>query len=421
MIAAWMVYALALTAVLLVWGMAAEYVARALGRPTRMVWVATMAVAVAVPGVALVRGVVGGAHADTVVPVEHASTSRDARSGPPARIALPVHDDSGLSARWTAMRQALTVAVPARFSAWDAPLSIAWAIASMLALAYLLVALLHLRRLTRTLIPRTIDGTPVWVSRDVGPAVSGFVHHRIIIPAWVLTLSDAEQRVIVRHEQEHARAADPGLLLAVSLLIAFQPWNLGLWRMRTRLRFATEVDCDARVLRRPADAGFYSRLLLTVYERSTPGLVPLVAFLEPTTHLERRIRRMLARKPSLASVSGSFVSILTVCLFVMAFVAPPPIVAGPASKDRSASQDSAGSFHLSVQEPTKRLSLQGKAGTIRIYNAGPAGLLVRDRQNNVTLGAHTTLETTFDGETFLSIAGSAPDDRTDGTFEVRSK
>jgi hypothetical protein len=247
------------------------------------------------------------------------------------------------------------------------------------------------------------------------------VHYKIIVPAWVLTLSDAEQQVIVRHEQEHGRAADPGLLFAVSLLIAFQPWNLGLWRMRTRLRFATEVDCDARVLRRPADAGFYSRLLLTVYERSTPGFVPLVAFLEPTTHLERRIRRMLARKPSLASVSGSLVSILAVGLIVMAFAAPPPIVAGAPSNDRRASQDSAGSFHLSVQEPTKRLSLQGKIGTLRIYNAGPAGLLVRSRQNNMTLGAHTTFDTTIDGETVLSIAGSAPDDRTDGTFEIRTK
>jgi bla regulator protein BlaR1 len=415
-----MVYAQALTAVLLVWGIAAEYVARALGRPTRMVWVATMALAVAVPTAALVRGIARGAPADTVASVEHTTASRDARSGATVHVISPAND-SQLSGRWTAMRQALTVAVPARFRAWDAPLSIAWAIASMLALGYWLVALLHLRRLTRTLVPRTIHGTPVWVSRDVGPAVSGLVHYKIIVPAWVLTLSDAEQQVIVRHEQEHARAADPGLLFAVSLLIAFQPWNLALWRMRTRLRFATEVDCDARVLRRPADAGFYSRLLLTVYERSTPGLVPLVAFLEPTTHLERRIRRMLARKPALASVSGSLVSILAVGLIVMAFAAPPPIVAGPRSNDRRASQDSAGSFHLSVSEPTKRLSLQGKTGTLRIYNAGPAGLLVRNRQNNMTLGAHSTFDTTIDGETVLSIVGSAPDDRTDGTFEIRTK
>jgi hypothetical protein len=130
---------------------------------------------------------------------------------------------------------------------------------------------------------------------------------------------------------------------------------------------------------------------------------------------------MLARKPSLASLSGSLVSILAVGLIVMAFAAPPPIVAGPRSEDRRASQDSAGSFHLSVHEPTKRLSLQGKTGTLKIYNAGPAGLLVRNRQNNMTLGAHSTFDTTIDGETVLSIVGSAPDDRTDGTFEIRTK
>jgi hypothetical protein len=39
----------------------------------------------------------------------------------------------------------------------------------------------------------------------------------------------------------------------------------------------------------------------------------------------------------------------------------------------------------------------------------------------MTLGAHTTFDTTIDGETVLSIAGSAADDRTDGTFEIRTK
>jgi hypothetical protein len=143
-----------------------------------------------------------------------------------------------------------------------------------------------------------MDGAPVYVSHDVGPALMGIARHHIVVPEWVLELGVAERRLIVLHEVEHSRAADPVLLLTGALLVMLQPWNIPLWFVFQRLRVAVEADCDARVLAKEADMRTYGELLLRVGERAVAGLVPIATLVQPHSSLERRIALMTESRSS---------------------------------------------------------------------------------------------------------------------------
>jgi len=345
-IAAWMVYTLGVTGVLLLGGAAAEYVARALRFPTRAVWFAAMMVAVVFSAGALVprthqrtssnavRSIVDGrsespspspspqrSRATSPAPNIVADPSARARSSDGRRAGA---NHEAFSHAMAVVQRWLTVGPKATDAALNRWLVAIWITLSALTLLYWVVAFLRLRHLVQSLVLSEIDqGIRVWVSDRVGPAVLGLRQPRIVMPTWAMTLPDHERRIILAHEREHVLARDPALMFVAALLTICQPWNIGLWLMRARLRLATEADCDGRVLRQ-ADPHTYSTLLLAVYERSAPGLAPLVAFLEPTSQLEQRIRRMLARKPSLRSVSGITAIVLTASLTGMAFAAPRP-------------------------------------------------------------------------------------------------
>jgi bla regulator protein blaR1 len=62
----------------------------------------------------------------------------------------------------------------------------------------------------------------------------------------------------------HIAARDPWLLLLALAIVVAAPWNLPLWWELRRLRFAIEVDCDARVVSRGADVRTYGEVLLAV-------------------------------------------------------------------------------------------------------------------------------------------------------------
>jgi hypothetical protein len=341
MIAVWMLYSLAVTTVLLACGMATEYLARALGRATRFVWAATIVTAITLPGFTLARRMQVDPHPTAPVPTEHRSTIPVSphtltfadRGSPRARAAMaPEANDRALAAHWRAavqqwftLRRALTLDATDGLVAWDRRLVLAWATLSTLTLVYWLVGVGRIRRMARRFTATTIDGTAVWVSPDLGPAVFGVLRFRIVVPPWVLALPGAARQTILAHEREHVRAADPLLVYAAYALVALQPWNLILWYLVARLRFATEVDCDRRVIARATDPRSYSSLLLTAYERSSALGMPLSAFLEPRSHLERRIHRMLARQPRLVSLSTGMAIAMALCLAVTAFTVPRPV------------------------------------------------------------------------------------------------
>lgn len=196
------------------------------------------------------------------------------------------------------------LAVPAAASqvGWspDAVLAGAWIGASCVILATVVVGLVRLGRMSRSWSRRVVDGVPVLVSRDVGPAVIGVRTPEVVVPEWVLELPDAERALVLAHEDEHRRRYDPSLLALALVAPVAMPWNAALWWGFLRLREAVETDCDRRVLaRRPGGAVSYARLLVDVGAR-TIGQVPLGAgFGERSSSLERRVRLMLDRASDL--------------------------------------------------------------------------------------------------------------------------
>ncbi|MEX2526942.1 MAG: M56 family metallopeptidase [Gemmatimonadota bacterium] len=146
--------------------------------------------------------------------------------------------------------------------------------------------------------PSRLEGTPVLLSENRGPAVVGLVQPEIVLPRWVSHLPPGDRRLILAHEESHRRAGDTRMLFMGLALVAIIPWSPFLWWQFRRLRLAVEADCDARVLRGTgASVAAYGRLLLEVGGRSHPSPLPLPALAEPPSTLERRIRTMIRPTP----------------------------------------------------------------------------------------------------------------------------
>src|SRR5438552_2569232 len=232
MIAAWMLYCVAIAILFAVVGGALERALRLAGRPTRWAWVVALAGSYLVPAAAWLRPSASGA---LPVPLAHPAV---AGLQPTAGPSDPQPEGATLPA-------------PTRsFSLGDldAPLTWAWGLSSAALLLSLGVAALRLAARRRVWRRATVDGRAVLVSDDVGPAVAGLWRPRIVLPEWALRLTDAERRLMLAHEDEHVRARDPWLLAAAAALVLLAPWNLMLWWQLRRLRLAVEMDCDARVL-----------------------------------------------------------------------------------------------------------------------------------------------------------------------------
>jgi TonB family protein len=122
------------------------------------------------------------------------------------------------------------------------------------------------------------------------PTVIRYLWPQIVVPRWVLCWDEEAQRRLIAHEEQHERAGDPWLLLGGAAALVLMPWNLLLWWQVRRLRLAIEVDCDARVLREMPGTRAYGLLLLAVGERVSRARALTVAFSEPCSLLERRIR-----------------------------------------------------------------------------------------------------------------------------------
>ncbi len=172
-----------------------------------------------------------------------------------------------------------------------------WASASVIFIALLIVAHVRLVRSARSLQPAQVAGHEVRVSRDFGPATVGLLRHRILVPSWVLALTDDEQRLVVTHEVEHIRAGDPLVALAGVLGAALMPWNAALWWQLARLRLAIEVDCDARVVGRTERAALaYGTLLLRVRDQVQSTRRPALALAHAKSSLGKRLDALLARR-----------------------------------------------------------------------------------------------------------------------------
>jgi TonB family protein len=280
-ISTWMLFALAVSALMTVAAFAAERVLKAYGRPTRFVWLSAIALSVLWP----------------VAP-----TIARLLPAPPKPVnVLPftivLSAPSVISAdEAAAIRRALFV---------DRALMLVWVGLSLLLLARLVRGALALEESRRKWKRGRVNGTPVKVSENVGPAVVGLRTMDVVVPEWIFSLDEHLRAIVLCHEEEHREARDPLLLFAATVLVALMPWNVALWIQARRLRLAIEMDCDARVLRVHPSPERYGMLILTIAQRRSLAPVQFAPMLsEPKTNLERRILAMRTTKVARLTVIG---------------------------------------------------------------------------------------------------------------------
>ena len=184
--------------------------------------------------------------------------------------------------------------VLAAMPAEQAQLKLGWFVLSsgmLMLLALRSVWLLsHQRRWQKT----SLLGTPVYLSGGIGPCVAGLLRPRIVMPVWLQLIPPRQQALLLAHAQCRLAARDPQLLALAYALIVLMPWNLPLWWQLHRLRFAIEVDCDARMLAHGHALRGYATVLRRhgQYYSGLTGAAPIV--LGDPRALRRR-RHLMAR------------------------------------------------------------------------------------------------------------------------------
>lgn len=194
-----------------------------------------------------------------------------------------------------------------------------WIAASTLMLATLSMGMLVTSRRRRGWRSATVHGERVWVARDTGPAVIGFLRPHIVMPEWLLGMSPAQQGHALAHERSHLEARDPLVIAGALVVLTLMPWNGVLWWQFHRLRRAIEMDCDARVIRSGCEVSAYCETLLHVGQQKSKHLPWLPAMSDSVSFLELRIRQML-RRPG-KWVRGSTAALLCLSLGMAAFAA----------------------------------------------------------------------------------------------------
>ena len=148
----------------------------------------------------------------------------------------------------------------------------------------------HQRRWQKT----SLLGTLVYLSGGIGPCVAGLLRPCIVMPVWLQLIPPRQQALLLAHAQCRLAARDPQLLALAYALIVLMPWNLPLWWQLHRLRFAIEVDCDARMLAHGHALRDYATVLRRhgQYYSGLTGAAPIV--LGDPRALRRR-RHLMAR------------------------------------------------------------------------------------------------------------------------------
>jgi TonB family protein len=316
MILTWMLASTALAALLGLAAIAVERALRTVGREARGAWVFALAGAIGWP---------------LLAPAVVAALGRGARA---AVVQLPPVTIDGSTV--VTIGKALPKFPPAWIGYLDIALVALWACASLALFVRLMLAMRALSLVELTADRDVIEGIPVLVTPTIGPAVFGARTPRVLMPRWLFELDAPLRALVVRHEQEHCRARDPQLTLAVAFAIALTPWNPGVWWIAKRLRLAVEVDCDLRVLRHAGDSERYSRLLLFIAQRqSRVRLAPMLA--ESNSHLSRRIDAMNAPRPTNPRRRIAVFAALALCALVGSTKFATDLMAAPTIFQRTVS------------------------------------------------------------------------------------
>ena len=154
MIGAWMLYAVLLGGLVMLAATPVERLVREAGGPTRRIWTAALLAMLLAP-------VVGMLLKDSAAAVEVGD--RLVVDSPSAGLVM-----EGVDA----------------LAMLDSLLLSGWAVASTLLLSMLVGGLVTTSIASRRWRKETVDGVPVLVSRDVGPAVIGVHRSKTVLPRW---------------------------------------------------------------------------------------------------------------------------------------------------------------------------------------------------------------------------------------------
>jgi beta-lactamase regulating signal transducer with metallopeptidase domain len=327
---AWMSYVIVVSLLLSLAALALEHSARMRQKPTRWLWGTSMTASLLVPLIV------------SSVSVRIPRLAGVADPAIPQRI-VAVRDItvSGLSPSGWLTATAGSLSAPPDL---DRLLQIGWSAASAILFLAILASSAQLNRRRRHWKRGSMADVPVHISEDAGPAIVGLLDAHIVVPRWLLQFPPDVQELVIAHEQSHLEAHDARLVTMALGLLVCMPWNLPLWWQLRRLRFAIEIDCDARILRRGYDVSRYGETLIAVGERQSVTITMVAAMSEPRSLLEQRLRYMLRRKTRHARATAVALACVGFAFTVGAAEISPPNKNDP---DKSVSDESAG-----VQAPS---------------------------------------------------------------------
>jgi beta-lactamase regulating signal transducer with metallopeptidase domain len=305
---AWMLYVAVVTVFLGGAAWAGERSAHLLRTPARWIWLLAMLASLIVPA----------AIASVAIQVPTIFSKDAVEKIIPLRSIISAHT---APLKWIAPR---TRSLSEKLSYVDPAVRRGWMFMSIALVVTLVASGIHLFRRKRQWNTGMLAGTSVLIAPNVGPAVVGLIKPCVVVPAWLWDLPTSHQAAALAHEKAHLDAGDQRLLTVAFCLLVFMPWNIPLWWQVRRLRYAIEVDCDARVLRSGYDVTTYGAALIDVAERQSSFVAPVAAMSESKSLLEERIRLMTSSSfkwQRLAAVAMGCVSVTLVA--VASEVSPP--------------------------------------------------------------------------------------------------
>jgi BlaR1 peptidase M56 len=198
-------------------------------------------------------------------------------------------------------------------------------------------------------ISRRVRLTCSWRLR-VPVALGGRRAEVCVPPRALFVLSDEQQEALLAHELAHLERRDPIWLPLTQLLVSvffFQPLN---WLARRRLRELSEMLCDEWAVARTGRPLSLAGCLAEVAGWSTAALgpragrrelarLPVPGMADRTSHLARRIRRLLDGTPLEGAAPpprARQVTLLAAVLLAVALVAPGVSAGAPAEKPAAA-------------------------------------------------------------------------------------
>jgi beta-lactamase regulating signal transducer with metallopeptidase domain len=299
-------------------GLVLERVAGWRALPRRGIWAATLVISVALPALLVLTPKQAMAPAEIV-----ANPSPLSVTAPNAVAQVFRAPDTAASIASKSPPRQRHLLWPTRVSI-EKVLRTAWLATSVGLVIFYGLLWARLRMAARYWQRERLNDLEVWVTETLGPAVYGVIKPVILMPRWTLDAASGVRAVVLTHEQEHIAARDPALLLLGLVVVVIAPWNLPLWWQLRRLRFAIEVDCDARVLGRGAEARAYGEVLLAIGERRTSTPIGAIALTEPASQLLRRIRILTLHIPKRGRLAvAAAIGLSLACLAIAAeFQAP---------------------------------------------------------------------------------------------------